>query len=176
MSSQAQGTWVRLTLRLPTPDAFGMNCRAPVQRSRNRKKEATLGKHGNSLPPKDLWLNSAIRDGWYIDPYTNKPKYDATVNMQKDHIYPQKDIKGLPGFKELTPTQQTKILNMEENFQPLPSGLNQSKGSRVNGKWKRYKSKNKDLDVDYIKWLNDEQKKLLPKIEAEIDAILGGAP
>ena len=47
----------------------------------------------------------------YLDPLTNKFVSGAGELLSPDHIYPVKDIKGLPGFEKLTLKQQKAIIH-----------------------------------------------------------------
>ena len=84
--------------------------------------------------PMELGRPNAVRRsehapwGWYLDPFTSLPIYGQRTVMATDHIYPDSLIRKLAGFENLTPAQQTAVLNYEKNFQPLPQWLNSSKG------------------------------------------------
>jgi hypothetical protein len=104
-------------------------------------------------------MSERFKDMGYLDPRSNKIlPLKVGEKIHVDHIFPTKEIIGLPGFKNLTKPQMESILQDTigfGNLQPLPSSLNQSKGAKLN--WKFYKKQeiNKDYSVD-LRELQDQ--------------------
>ncbi len=96
--------------------------------------------------------NSAMRanansTGTYIDPLTGNI-VSASGTLAADHIVPQNWITQQAGFNDLTPGQQSWILNHPLNTQGLPQTFNSSKGANMPGDWTTYKGQ--PLDPQYI--------------------------
>ena len=83
----------------------------------------------------------------YINPLTNEV-VQTSETLAADHIFPKSQIKDLPGFDDLTPRQQSDLLNIEFNTEGLPKTFNSSKGRLLPGEWIRYKDES--LDSGYI--------------------------
>ncbi|UFH50133.1 DUF1524 domain-containing protein [Pseudomonas sp. KNUC1026] len=96
------------------------------------------------------------------------------MKLHADHIYPQKEVKKLDGFKELTKSQQNKILNDPYNFQPLGVPENCSKGCRVNGTDKPWDTfRGHKLPDAYSKWLRAEQENMRIYLQEKIKSMSG---
>ncbi len=133
------------------------------------KAEETAARAYGGINPKPTSPNAAARSmvqGEYIDPLTNKV-VKTTGPLAADHIVAQKVIKGLPGFNELTYSQQSAVLNYIEDFQGLPKSFNSSKGSLLPSEWESYKGN--PLDPAYIARGAAIEKVLLAKIQEMID-------
>jgi RHS repeat-associated protein len=90
---------------------------------------------------------AANESGTYVDPLTGKV-VPANGGLAADHIVPQKWIKAQPGFKDLSPADQSALLNDPLNTQGLPQSLNSSKGAKMPGDWTTYKGQ--ALDPNYV--------------------------
>lgn len=97
--------------------------------------------------PNSSMRENANASGSYVDPLTGKV-VQTDERLAADHIVPQKWIKDQPGFDQLTPAQQSAILNDPVNTQGLPTSLNASKGAKMPGDWQTYKGQ--PLDPGYI--------------------------
>ncbi len=111
----------------------------------------------------------AKSQGRYIDPLTNK-LVQTTENLAADHIYPKARIKKLRGYRDLTPAQQSEVLNNLENFRGMPQSLNASKGSKID--WTKYKGE--PLDPQYAQQLAELQQLIEQELQAQIDTFLKG--
>lgn len=104
----------------------------------------------------------------YLDPLTNTFKSAPVgTKLQVDHILPTKDIVSLRGFDKLTKTQMESILQDTigvGNLQPLPAGLNQSKGAKLN--WSTFKNQN--INPVYAADLETLQRQIRLDIERQI--------
>lgn len=110
----------------------------------------------------------------YLDPLSNKiitaPDY---VKMENDHIFPQKEIGGLDGYKELTSKQQKELLTYPGNYQNLPKSLNCSKGCKLqdsDAPW--VKAGDQLINPDYSDLLKEKQKELKLYFETKIYEML----
>lgn len=87
-----------------------------------------------------------------------------------DHILQQNEIARLPGFEDLTPTQQKVILSDPDNLQPLPLTDNCSKGCKWGNDWHGNKAQGTVNDTAYKaaleKMQNDQARLLTEKIKA----------
>ena len=91
--------------------------------------------------------DNANATGTYVDPLTGKT-VPADGPLVADHFVPQKWIKEQPGFDQLTPAQQSAILNDPVNTNGLPTTFNSSKGAKMPGDWTTYKGQ--PLNSEYI--------------------------
>ncbi|MEM5371989.1 hemagglutinin repeat-containing protein [Paraburkholderia azotifigens] len=90
---------------------------------------ATLSKSPNSE-----MREKANASGTYVNPLTGEVT-PADGQLAADHIVPQNWIKQQPGFDQLTPQQQSALLNDPANTQGLPATYNSSKGAKMPGDW-----------------------------------------
>ena len=114
--------------------------------------------------------NAAARravQGEYIDPFTNTKVLTNDV-LAADHVFPKVLIKKMPGFSELTPVQQAKVLNTLDHFQGLPKALNSSKGSKLD--WSTFKGK--ALDTNYSAALQARQQQIRGMLQQQINNLL----
>ncbi|MCG3680075.1 hypothetical protein [Aliarcobacter butzleri] len=138
---------------------------------------------GGKLTADDFIRMDIKGDSW-INPITGKREILSIVElknleniygkMQLDHIYPQSLIKDLPGFNLLNSADKKTILQLQENFQPLPQKLNASKGNTVQNSdrpWEMYKKDGMDLNNDYKKALDKAQNELKDIIETRINIL-----
>jgi len=65
-------------------------------------------------------------EGTKVDPVYG---YETSV-LEADHIAPMKEIVNLPGFSQLSESQQIEILNLRDNFIGLGKSTNASKGAK----------------------------------------------
>jgi hypothetical protein len=104
----------------------------------------------------------------YLDPMTNTFKSAPIgTKLQVDHIFPTSEIVRLRGFDKLTKPQMESILQDTigiGNLQPLPAGLNQSKGAKLN--WSLFKTQ--EIDSTYNSNLVKLQKQLEDDIRRQI--------
>ncbi|SPE51123.1 hypothetical protein SBV1_1290004 [Verrucomicrobia bacterium] len=117
--------------------------------------------------------NAAARQavqGSYTDPLSNQT-VPATGTLAADHIYPQVQIKQLPGFDQLTPDQQSAVLNNPANFQGLPKTFNSSKGGQFPAEWETYRGQ--PIDQNYIERNRQFQFQLQQMLQDQINAFLG---
>ena len=94
----------------------------------------------------------------------------AGTTFHKDHIFPQAEIKKLPGFDQLTPAQQKALLNDPMNFQPLDASMNCSKGCKVEGtanEWATYKGQS--ISAEYKDWLGETQNNVKKSLQDKIE-------
>jgi RHS repeat-associated protein len=124
----------------------------------------------NPFTPNAAMRANANARGTYIDPITNNT-FSTSGNLAADHIVPKSWIKELPGFSELTRSQQSWILNHPLNTQGLPTTYNSSKGAKMPGDWQTYKGQL--LDSRYLQ--NDAQRArfLQTFIQQKIDHMRG---
>lgn len=107
------------------------------------------------------------------DPFTNQVRPIIPGEMiHCDHIFPTKLITGLSGFHELTREQQAAVLNLTENFQPLPGSLNCSKGCELANTWARFAKQNKGLHPDYRQSLAKKQDEIRERLKQMIESFL----
>jgi hypothetical protein len=106
------------------------------------------GKTNNVTSPNASMRETANAGGSYVDPLTGKV-VQTEERLAADHIVPQSWIKQQPGFDQLTPAQQSAILNDPANTQGLPKTFNSSKGAQMPGEWQTYKGQ--PLDQEYIR-------------------------
>lgn len=95
----------------------------------------------------------------YIDPFDGKFKDfpDGAIALV-DHILPQSKFNKIDGFDKLPKHVQNELINHPMNLQPLPKGLNSSKGAKIETGtegWQRYVKENKDISPLYRKYLAD---------------------
>jgi len=117
-------------------------------------------------------MKNRFKDNGVLDPKTNKfrPLQDGEI-MAVDHIYPKQRIKEMDGYDELSYDQKKKLLDDDYglgNLQPLPGGLNSSKGSKVD--WDTYRKEG--LQPDYVENLKNVQQDLQEKIQNKIYDLL----
>ncbi|HKR42555.1 MAG TPA: hypothetical protein VJU59_23270 [Paraburkholderia sp.] len=119
--------------------------------------------------------NAAMRananaSGTYVDPLTGQV-VTADGTLAADHIVPKSWIKQQPGFDQLTPAQQSALLNDPANTQGLPTTFNSSKGAQMPGDWTTYKGQ--PLDVGYIQNSAAQAAMLRNHITNQINGMLG---
>jgi RHS repeat-associated protein len=116
--------------------------------------------------------NSAAREavqGGYIDPLSGD-YVSTTETLAADHIYPQVQIRQLPGFEQLTPAQQAAVLNNPINFQGLPKTFNSSKGGQLPGDWQTYKGQ--PLDSAYIQRNQQLQQQIQQHLQDQVNSFI----
>lgn len=91
----------------------------------------------------------------------------TTEPLAADHIIPQRVIKQLEGFDQLTAEQKAVVLNRLENIQGLPKTFNSSKGGQLPGDWQQYRGQ--PLNPNYINRNQELQPKLLKELQEMID-------
>lgn len=125
----------------------------------------------NVRTPNAAMRANANARGAYVDPLTGNT-VPATSNLAADHIVPKNWIKQQPGFSDLTPGQQSWLLNHPLNTQGLPTTFNSSKGAKMPGDWSTYKGQ--PLDPGYIQ--NDAQRAqfLQNFMQSQINNMKGG--
>jgi hypothetical protein len=118
---------------------------------------------GIQSPNADIrsWVSQFL---FYRDPLTNQI-VPRSGPLQADHIVPKSVIDSMPGFSSLTPSQKSAVLNYPPNFQPLPQGLNQSKGNLL--VWPTYKGQ--PVSPEYASWLANQQELIYPQLRSLID-------
>ncbi|MDN7629713.1 hemagglutinin repeat-containing protein [Burkholderia cenocepacia] len=99
------------------------------------------------VTPNSTMRANANASGTYVDPLTNKTVATKDT-LAADHFIPKNWIKQQPGFDQLTPEQQSSLLNDPVNTQGLPGTFNSSKGAKMPGEWTTYKGQ--PLNPDYI--------------------------
>ncbi|MGN4222013.1 hemagglutinin repeat-containing protein, partial [Burkholderia gladioli] len=99
------------------------------------------------ITPNSTMRANANASGKYVDPLTNKT-VATNETLAADHFVPKNWIKQQPGFDQLTPEQQSSLLNDPVNTQGLPGTFNSSKGAKMPGEWTTYKGQ--PLNPDYI--------------------------
>nr|WP_247688820.1 hemagglutinin repeat-containing protein [Ralstonia pseudosolanacearum] len=104
-------------------------------------------KSGGITSPDTAMRENANASGSYVDPLTGKV-VQTDERLAADHIVPKSWIKQQPGFDQLTPAQQSALLNDPINTQGLPKSFNSSKGAKMPGDWTTYKGQ--PLDPGYI--------------------------
>ncbi|MDO5290731.1 MAG: hypothetical protein Q4F13_14025 [Pseudomonadota bacterium] len=116
----------------------------------------------------------AFSHNGYLDPITNRFVAPTRYGrIQVDHIFPVNEIIRIPGFRQLTRDQMAAILQDQMNFgnlQPLPASLNASKGPRLAGNWRSFRGQ--ELDVDYLRVLENLQDNIRSQIERQINIFL----
>lgn len=70
-------------------------------------------------------------EGPKVDPVYG---YETNV-LEADHIVPMKEIVNMPGFSQLSESQQIEILNLNDNFIGLGKSTNASKGAKNWADW-----------------------------------------
>lgn len=88
----------------------------------------------------------ANASGSYVDPLTGKV-VQTDERLAADHIVPKNWIKQQPGFDQLTPAQQSAILNDPINTQGLPTSFNSSKGAKMPGIGQRTRASHWTQDI-----------------------------
>jgi filamentous hemagglutinin len=110
------------------------------------------------------------------DPVSGKLEdIPAGAKFHKDHVFPKKEIEGLPRFDELTPAQQRTILNDPKNFQPLRAPENCSKGCRIvdsANDWTHFRGE--PINPQYRQWLGNQQQQMRNHLTDRINDMLGG--
>jgi hypothetical protein len=105
-----------------------------------------------------------------LDPTTNTFRSLASgERMAVDHIVPSAEIVRMDGFNRLTKQQMTDILQDNiglGNLQPLPQGINASKGARLAEDWTHVGKQ--PIDVQYQQSLGNLQKDLTFRIQNQI--------
>ncbi len=109
--------------------------------------------------------------GEYLDPFTNQT-VSTGERLSADHFVPQKVIKELPGFSELTKEQQRTVLNYKSNLQGLPGPLNSSKGATLPSQWTR--AKGRELSPEYVRNGREKEQQVLRELQALIKSLAGG--
>ncbi|WP_084907969.1 hemagglutinin repeat-containing protein [Burkholderia ubonensis] len=99
------------------------------------------------VTPNSTMRANANASGTYVDPLTNKTVATKDT-LAADHFIPKNWIKQQPGFDQLTPEQQSSLLNDPINTQGLPGTFNSSKGAKMPGEWTTYKGQ--PLNSDYV--------------------------
>ncbi|WP_232458161.1 hemagglutinin repeat-containing protein [Burkholderia ubonensis] len=99
------------------------------------------------ITPNSTMRANANASGKYVDPLTNKT-VATNETLAADHFVPKNWIKQQPGFDQLTPEQQSSLLNDPVNTQGLPGTFNSSKGAKMPGEWTTYKGQ--PLNPDYV--------------------------
>ncbi|MDR6388448.1 hemagglutinin repeat-containing protein [Paraburkholderia phenoliruptrix] len=134
----------------------------------NASSNANTGSSVKS--PNDAMRASANATGTYVDPLTGQT-VPADGTLAADHIVPQSWIKAQPGFDQLTPAQQSALLNDPANTQGLPATFNSSKGPKMPGDWQTYKGQ--PLDPGYIQSGAQQAENLRSYITDQIRSMLG---
>jgi filamentous hemagglutinin len=104
--------------------------------------------------------------GEYVDPRTNEV-VRTTDSLAADHIIPQRFIRQLDGFDQLTREQKAAVLNYADNFQGLPRTFNSSKGGTLPAEWSQYRGQ--PLDAAYVARNRALQPGLLERLEKMIE-------
>lgn len=128
------------------------------------------GSSGSVTSPNSAMRANANASGTYVDPLTGQV-LPADGTLAADHIVPQNWIKQQPGFDQLTPAQQSAILNDPANTQGLPTTFNSSKGAQMPGDWTTYKGQ--PLDPRYIQNSAAQAATLKGYITNQINSMLG---
>ncbi|WP_206957312.1 hemagglutinin repeat-containing protein [Trinickia acidisoli] len=136
--------------------------------SNNNGSNANGG--SNVTSPNDAMRTNANATGTYVDPLTGET-VPADGTLAADHIVPQSWIKAQPGFDQLTPAQQSALLNDPANTQGLPTTFNSSKGAKMPGDWQTYKGQ--PLDPGYIQSGAQQAETLKGYITDQIGSMLG---
>ncbi len=126
---------------------------------------ATLSKSPNSE-----MREKANASGNYVNPLTGEVT-PADSQLAADHIVPQNWIKQQPGFDQLTPAQQSVLLNDPANTQGLPTSFNSSKGAKMPGDWTTYKGQ--PLDPGYVENGAAQAAALRDYLSGQINTMLG---
>ncbi|MBI0328732.1 hypothetical protein [Burkholderia plantarii] len=95
----------------------------------------------------------------------------AEAQLAADHIVLQSWIKQQPGFDQLTPQQQSALLNDPANTQGLPTTYNSSKGAKMPGDWTTYKGQ--PLDPGYVETSAAQAATLRDYLTGQIKTMLG---
>ena len=114
--------------------------------------------------------------GWYLDPFTNEIVFVDYVT-QADHIFPDRLIRELPGFKDLTPEQQKELVDYPGNFQPLPHWLNASKWAWSYFEWVRAPIAEgvatiNDFSAEYIEYMQALTMVIVHELQEMIEGFL----
>ncbi|MGA4222305.1 hemagglutinin repeat-containing protein [Ralstonia nicotianae] len=120
--------------------------------------------------PNSSMRENANASGSYVNPLTGKV-VQTDERLAADHIVPQKWIKDQPGFDQLTPAQQSAILNDPVNTQGLPTSFNSSKGAQMPGDWQTYKGQ--PLDPGYIQDSTRQAETIRSYITNRINSLRG---
>ncbi|WP_423392498.1 hemagglutinin repeat-containing protein [Burkholderia sp. LMG 21824] len=119
----------------------------PMLSSGGGDSDSNGSQTGSVTSPNAAMRDNANATGTYVDPLTGKT-VPADGPLAADHFVPQKWIKEQPGFDQLTPAQQSAILNDPVNTNGLPTTFNSSKGAKMPGDWTTYKGQ--PLNSEYI--------------------------
>ncbi|UNJ28232.1 hemagglutinin repeat-containing protein [Ralstonia solanacearum] len=128
------------------------------------------GKSSGVTSPNTAMREHANASGSYVDPLTGKV-VQTDERLAADHIVPKNWIKQQPGFDQLTPAQQSAILNDPINTQGLPTSFNSSKGAKMPGDWTAYKGQ--PLDSGYIKSSAEQAEAIRSYITNRINSLRG---
>ncbi|MHA6912635.1 hemagglutinin repeat-containing protein [Ralstonia pseudosolanacearum] len=127
-------------------------------------------KSGGITSPDTAMRENANASGSYVDPLTGKV-VQTDERLAADHIVPKSWIKQRPGFDQLTPAQQSALLNDPINTQGLPKSFNSSKGAKMPGDWTTYKGQ--PLDPGYIKSGAEQAEAIRSYITNRINSLRG---
>lgn len=119
------------------------------------------------------WTHWTNPETGKVEPIETAKNYDTKFRVEDDHIFPVAEIKKMlraAGIAEDS-TEAKKLLELEENFQPLPKPLNCSKGCRLGLDWKELKSQGIKIDPAYSAALKKRQDEVKKKISDTIDHI-----
>nr|WP_321854205.1 DUF1524 domain-containing protein [Paraburkholderia tropica] len=136
---------------------------------------STIAGYDNGYATLSKSPNSEMRDkanasGTYVNPLTGEVT-PAQGQLAADHIVPQNWIKQQPGFDQLTPQQQSALLNDPANTQGLPATYNSSKGAKMPGDWTTYKGQ--PLDPGYVETSAAQAATLRDYLTGQIKTMLG---
>ncbi|GAU02137.1 adhesin/hemolysin [Burkholderia stabilis] len=124
---------------------------------------------GSVTSPNAAMRENANATGTYTNPLTGQT-VPADGPLAADHFVPKKWIKEQPGFDQLTPAQQSAILNDPVNTNGLPTSFNSSKGAKMPGEWTTYKGQ--PLDPGYIQSSSQQAEMIRNYITNQIKTML----
>jgi hypothetical protein len=114
-------------------------------------------------------------DGRPIDVTTGKPM--LTDDWASDHIMSRKEIASDPRFVLLDPAgREEMLLGIKENYLPMTTEANSSKGSMTMNEWLAKRSVKEPIHPDIANALRAVDQKARAAVEAKFEELLGNKP
>ena len=126
-----------------------------LRNSTPSQTERDMVNQGRSGPKKDPALKGFVDDV-----------------LEADHIVPLKEIRKMPGFKQLSFKQQQVVANYRRNFIGLTKSANTSKGSKSWAKWWGHKKSKTPVKQSFRTKMLKKERKVRGQLQIMINNLL----
>ena len=96
-----------------------------------------------------------------------------TGRLEADHIVPMKTITDMPGFDQLSETDQLQVLNNPDNYVGLSKSANASKGAKSYADWTEHAKTGTQVDPTFRQDMMQKEQDLTVQLQNQINSLLG---